>query len=274
MPGRLSGRGTCSLPLEQGWMQARVRHYSGRRPICSTPLCNGRRTTGTCNAAGPHRHFRLRCAAGTGQAYDTGRTGAASKPRSSPAIVSEELKAVYEVVHRMGKGVLYVGSSRIAEDHPYYKASYNLSYCLAKYLGSTTWSGIGPGLMEAVTSAAVAANGQAAGFKILLEATQREDLASFRHAYLPEEAYYCCSFYSARKHGLVDAAVREVESDRTAVIALPAGVGTFDELFEVMALLQLRRMVCGLHVSTRETRTWRTNARLWVSCRAATIRFH
>lgn len=40
----------------------------------------------------------------------------------------------------------------------------------------------------------------------------------------------------------MDAAVRAISSDKTAIIALPGGIGTLDEVFEILALIQLERI--------------------------------
>ncbi|KAK7842802.1 hypothetical protein CFP56_013391 [Quercus suber] len=117
---------------------------------------------------------------------------------------------------------------------------------IANLLDCTSWSGIGPALMDAATKGALQAGKPVGGFKIGQEAG--EWTASNLHPYLPPETYLTCRFFSARKHGLVDAIVRSSSSNRTAVVALPGGIGTLDEVFEILALIQLERIGSKLPV--------------------------
>ncbi|KAF1879671.1 hypothetical protein Lal_00033329 [Lupinus albus] len=182
-----------------------------------------------------------------------------------PFYIREEIKQCYELINRLGRGVLYLGSARMAPGHSHYvqaqelakEASKLLTYLMAVFLltcwlfihilfsianllDCTTWSGAGPGLMDAVTQGALLAGKPVGGFKIGKEAGEWK--SSNYHPYLPSENYFTCRFFSARKHGLVDAIVRNNSFDKTAVVALPGGIGTLDEVFEILALIQLDRI--------------------------------
>ncbi|KAG5222381.1 cytokinin riboside 5'-monophosphate phosphoribohydrolase LOG [Salix suchowensis] len=131
-------------------------------------------------------------------------------------------------------------------DHPHYLQALELGKEVADLLDCTSWTGAGPGLMDAATKGALESGKPVGGFKIAKEAG--EWTASNFHSYLPPETYLTCRFFSARKHGLVDAAVRSSCSDRTAVVALPGGIGTLDEMFEILTLIQLQRIGSELPV--------------------------
>lgn len=166
--------------------------------------------------------------------------------RTSPNEVRKEIQRCYELIHRLGRGVVYLGSSRMGPDHSHYSKTLELSTEIANLLGCTSWTGAGPGLMDAATKGALRAGKSVGGFKIGKEAG--EWTASNYHPYLPSEVYLTCRFFSARKHGLVDAVVRSSSSERTAVVALPGGIGTLDEVFEILALIQLERIGSKLPV--------------------------
>ncbi|XP_010675863.2 probable cytokinin riboside 5'-monophosphate phosphoribohydrolase LOGL10 isoform X1 [Beta vulgaris subsp. vulgaris] len=166
--------------------------------------------------------------------------------RTSANEVRKEIERCYELIHRLGRGVIYIGSARPGSDHPHYMQALELSREIAYMLGSTTWTGAGPGLMDAAIRGALQAGKPVGGFKIEKEAGQWSSTGS--HPYLPPDTYLTCRFFSARKHGFVDAAVRNSPSDRTAVVALPGGIGTLDEMFEILALIQLQRIGSELPV--------------------------
>ncbi|KAG5597939.1 hypothetical protein H5410_039171 [Solanum commersonii] len=166
--------------------------------------------------------------------------------RTSPNEVKKEIEQCYELIHRLGRGVVYLGSSRMGPGHLHYIKTFELGNKIATLLDCTTWSGAGPGLMDAATQGALQAGKPVGGFKIGKEAG--EWTATNFHPYLPSESYLTCRFFSARKHGLVDAVVRCRSSERTAVVVLPGGIGTLDEVFEIMALIQLERIGSQLPV--------------------------
>lgn len=166
--------------------------------------------------------------------------------RTSPSEVSKEIKKCYELIHKLGRGVVYLGSSRVKTDHSHYLQTLELGKEIARLLDCTSWTGVGPGLMDAAIKGALEAQKPVGGFKIAKEAG--EWTTSKFHPYLPPETYLTCRFFSARKHGLVDAVVRNSKSDRTAIVALPGGIGTLDEIFEILALIQLQRIGSELPV--------------------------
>ncbi|KVI10435.1 hypothetical protein Ccrd_011181, partial [Cynara cardunculus var. scolymus] len=145
--------------------------------------------------------------------------------------VKKEIEMCYELIRRLGRGVVYLGSSRMGPGHDHYIQTQELA----------REARAGPGLMDAATQGALEAGKPVGGFKIGKEAG--EWAATNFHPYLPSETYLTC-----RKHGLVDAAVRSSNREKTAVIALPGGIGTLDEAFEILALIQLERIGSALPV--------------------------
>eukprot|EP00192_Tetraselmis_astigmatica_P013708 CAMPEP_0117659726 /NCGR_PEP_ID=MMETSP0804-20121206/6586_1 /TAXON_ID=1074897 /ORGANISM="Tetraselmis astigmatica, Strain CCMP880" /LENGTH=321 /DNA_ID=CAMNT_0005466403 /DNA_START=29 /DNA_END=990 /DNA_ORIENTATION=+ len=170
--------------------------------------------------------------------------------RRSADVVRDEMLECFKIVDRMRPGVVYFGSARIPEDHPHFQQAKDLSKEVAQLLGgATTWSGLGGGMMEAVSQGALEAGAPAAGFKIFREGGRWVGLdGSWEHPYLPRENSVTCEFFSARKHGLAEAASRRAVSDRTAVVVLPGGTGTLDEVFEVIVLIQLDKLGADLKV--------------------------
>jgi hypothetical protein len=59
-----------------------------------------------------------------------------------------------------------------------------------------------------------------------------------------------CHHLSTRKAGLIEAGCPSAPDDRTAFIFLPGGLGTMDELFELLTLLQLKKLPQLNHTAT------------------------
>ncbi|KAG1666317.1 hypothetical protein FOA52_004799 [Chlamydomonas sp. UWO 241] len=186
---------------------------------------------------------------------------AASVVDTVPTEVYKELLDAYSLIARIGVGCVYFGSARLGRDSPFWDLSSDLSRDVALLLGSPTWTGGGPGMMRAASEGALQAGLPVGGIRIGLEAgqpgshvstgseaLQTEMTEIAKGDYLPDGCSYLCKHMPTRKAALADAGVRHTADQRTAFIFLPGGLGTMDELFSILTLVQLKKLNTRLPV--------------------------
>lgn len=132
----------------------------------------------------------------------------------------------FRVLHFLGPCVAVFGSARVAEDSPFYGQARSLGSGLAK-LGFTVITGGGPGIMEAANRGAKEAGGNSVGCNILLPKEQHPN------PYL--DKWFLCKYFFVRK------VLMFKYSD--AFIIMPGGIGTLDEFFEALTLIQTRKIL-------------------------------
>ena len=154
---------------------------------------------------------------------------------SGPRSRFHELSSVFEIMrefirgfrtlHFVGPCVTVFGSARFTENHPYYVLSEKIGAGLAR-LGFTVMTGGGPGVMEAASRGAKSAGGYTVGCNIVLPEEQKlnpyvDRSVSFEHFFV-------------RKVMLVKYSY--------AFVVMPGGLGTMDELFEALTLIQTAKI--------------------------------
>lgn len=131
----------------------------------------------------------------------------------------------FRALHFVGPCVTIFGSARFGEDHPYYALGRQVGGRMSE-LGFTVMTGGGPGLMEAANRGAREAGGRSVGCNIRLPMEQAPN------RYL--DRYVTCRHFFVRKVLLFKYSY--------AFVALPGGIGTMDELFEALTLIQTRKI--------------------------------
>jgi uncharacterized protein (TIGR00730 family) len=131
----------------------------------------------------------------------------------------------FEALSRTPKGVTVFGSARIRPGDAEYKEAEALGRALAG-AGHAVITGGGPGAMEAVNKGAFEAGGQSIGVCIELPREEKPN------AYLTQTLSF--RYFFVRKVMFVKYA--------KAVVILPGGFGTLDELFESLTLVQTHKM--------------------------------
>ena len=131
----------------------------------------------------------------------------------------------FRALHFAGPCVTVFGSARFQEDHPHYRLAREVGRRVSE-LGFTIMTGGGPGLMEAANRGAKDVGGRSVGCNIRLPAEQ------VPNAYLDRSV--TCQHFFVRKVLLFKYSY--------AFVALPGGIGTMDELFEALTLVQTRKV--------------------------------
>ena len=135
--------------------------------------------------------------------------------------VVEEFDKAFEILSKHPRTVTVFGSARLAKDHPVSKQAFAVSWALAKH-GYAIVTGGGGGVMEAANHGAMKAGGASIGFNIHLPMEQA--LNEFT-----TESYRFEHFFGRKVAMTLDA---------SAYVYCGGGFGTFDELFEVITLIQ------------------------------------
>lgn len=139
---------------------------------------------------------------------------------------NDEFVRGYDLIKKYPRSVSILGSARFKPDHPYYKKAESLGRRIAKDLNYTIVTGGGPGIMEAASKGAREAGGQAIGFTIMLPKEQTVN------KYLTEHVDF--EYFFSRKTLLYFSA--------ETYIYFPGGFGTFDEFFEIVTLIQTKKI--------------------------------
>lgn len=130
-----------------------------------------------------------------------------------------------DTLHDIGPAVSIFGSARTSPEDPIYKKTEEIAELFAKNNFAVITGG-GGGIMEAANKGAARANGVSIGLNILLPFEQTPNKYS--------NVNLNFKYFFIRKVMFVKYA--------SAYIIMPGGLGTLDELFEAVALIQTKRI--------------------------------
>jgi uncharacterized protein (TIGR00730 family) len=141
--------------------------------------------------------------------------------------VMAELVDGFESLNRIGPCVSVFGSARTKPGDHYYELASEISQMLVQE-GFGVITGGGPGIMEAANKGASEGGGASVGLNINLPHEQSHN------RFIDDDKLLNHRYFFVRKVMFVKYA--------QGLIALPGGFGTMDELFEVLTLIQTKKI--------------------------------
>jgi uncharacterized protein (TIGR00730 family) len=141
--------------------------------------------------------------------------------------IMSEFVVAYEKMSKIGPCVSVFGSARTKESDPYYIMAEEISYQLTQN-GYGVITGGGPGIMEAANKGATRGEGKSVGLSISLP------FEEYTNLYVDRDKKIDFDYFFVRKVMFVKYA--------QGFIVLPGGMGTLDELFEAITLIQTEKI--------------------------------
>lgn len=143
------------------------------------------------------------------------------------AEIAKEFTDGFKFLSDYPKSVTFFGSTQAQVGDYYYESARTLSSRIVKELGYSIVSGGGPGIMEAADRGAYEAGGNSIGLLIKLPHAQPTN------SYITKSISFY--YFFARKVCLAFGA--------EVFIFFPGGYGTLDEFFEIITLIQTKKIV-------------------------------
>jgi len=141
-------------------------------------------------------------------------------------VMSEFVKG-FDTLSKIGPCVSIFGSARTKPDNPYYLVAEEIASKLVKQ-GYGVITGGGPGIMEAGNKGAYEAGGKSVGLNIELPFEQ------FNNRYIDKDKLINFDYFFVRKMMFIKYA--------QGFVVMPGGMGTLDELFEALTLIQTKKI--------------------------------
>ena len=141
--------------------------------------------------------------------------------------VMAEFVEGFDKLAKIGPCVSIFGSARTQPDNPYYKMTEEIAAKLVRH-GYGVITGGGPGIMEAGNKGAFEEGGKSVGLNIHLPFEQHSNV------YIDPDKNINFDFFFVRKVMFVKYA--------QGFVVMPGGMGTLDELFEAITLIQTRKI--------------------------------